>query len=905
MRIIGLIWLLLVTTLVTAAPAPEPRPFVSITHGIQHLIDLESRLTIDDVLASPGWLPVSTTGVNFGFRQETFWFRADLPPCTTKNKVFEIAYPLLDHIDLWFLGADGTHQHYRAGDLFPFKERAIDAITFAFPYECGSVTQVVMRINTSSAVQLPLQVWDEIPFYRKSAQAENAQMLYFGAMLIMVLYNLFIYISVRNITYLYYVLFALSFALFQAGIAGVGFCYLWPTLPVINHHIIDKSLVGISIFGLVFAMKYMKSETSSPRAYRSGLWMMRILTVFGVIALFLPYSLSIRILIALTGFSVANTIAILVNSLLQRMREGYFYASAWTVFLLSAFSVIFSKLGWIPAAGVAENSLQIGSVIEMLLLSFALADQTNVLRRNLGTANKKLADTLQSIEQIVAEKTQSIRSILETMKQGIVTVKGNDLVIQPEYSDYTATLLGQSQLEGRRLTDIFIEHLDLGGDQKQQIVSALSSGMDEDIINFEFNASHLPVEVNLHDGTEIKELAVDWTPIVNDRQQVERVLISLRDVTELNRLKQNKEEQSAVLIRLQQLLNADQKTLRNFFKRALPLIEAQCRRSSAEFSDADGLRKIFVAIHTLKGESRSAGLRDVSEACHIVEDSLQTQGALDTERLIQQLIDLRQVIQEYHNLYKEKIGRMLADDDLIVDHKTMNRWEARLSSLRLARREDEDTLGDVMQDIYHLIHVDVESYRQKIQRWAKSLTKESAIAEPEIVFRGTIRYLSKDAVELLDQCLVHMIQNSLAHSLETPDVRLSQGKSPAGCITIHLVPRHDRVLVQVRDDGRGLNLKAIEERAIVSGMMQPGEALTRPRIQDFLFAAGFSSASQISELSGRGVGMHAIREFVSEAGGQVYLEIGEPVDHHATLTVVVDLAASFFPGMTLKVRKTA
>ncbi|WP_245676838.1 ATP-binding protein, partial [Oligoflexus tunisiensis] len=123
--------------------------------------------------------------------------------------------------------------------------------------------------------------------------------------------------------------------------------------------------------------------------------------------------------------------------------------------------------------------------------------------------------------------------------------------------------------------------------------------------------------------------------------------------------------------------------------------------------------------------------------------------------------------------------------------------------------------------------------------------------------------------------------------------------------TIHLVPRHDRVLVQVRDDGRGLNLKAIEERAIVSGMMQPGEALTRPRIQDFLFAAGFSSASQISELSGRGVGMHAIREFVSEAGGQVYLEIGEPVDHHATLTVVVDLAASFFPGMTLKVRKTA
>jgi HPt (histidine-containing phosphotransfer) domain-containing protein len=906
LRNLGLIFLLLVTSLAAAASAPETRPSIPITEGIQYLIDPDDRLNLGEALASPEWRPTSSTGINFGFRPETFWFQAELPPCTSQKKIFEIPYPLLDHIDLWFLGSDGPRQHFRTGDAFPFKERAVDATTFAFPYECGTDTQVIIKIKTSSAVQLPLRTWDETRFYRESARADNTQMLYFGAMLVMVLYNLFIYISARNISYFYYVLFALSFALFQAGIAGLGFCYLWPNLPVINHHIIDKSLVGIDIFGLLFAMKYMKGEQYSPRAWRSGIWLIRVLAVFGVISLFLPYSISIRILLFLSSLGVVNNLAILVSSLLQKKREAYFYASAWTVFLLGAVSVIFSKLGLIPAAGLAENSLQVGSVLEMLLLSFALADQTNVLRRNLGTANKKLADTLQSIEQIVAEKTQSIRSILQTMKQGIITVKGNELRIQPEYSDYTTTLFGQTQLEGQKLMDIFIEHLDLGGDQKQQIVSALSSGMDEDPINFEFNASHLPAAVNLRDGSEIKELAVDWTPIVNENEQVERVLISLRDVTELNRLKQNKEEQSAVLIRLQQLLAADQKTLRNFFKRALPLIEVQRQRSLEELSDTEEVRKIFVAIHTLKGESRSAGLRDISEACHIVEDALQgTQGTPDFEKVMQELIGLHRIIHEYHSLYKEKIGRMLADDDLIIDHKTMNRWETKLNSLRLARREDEETLADVLQDIHHLIHVDVGNYQQKIQRWAKSLTKDSAIAEPEIYFQGTIRYLSKDAVELFDQCLVHVIQNSMAHSFETPEERLLQGKLPAGRITIHLAPRHDRVLIQIQDDGRGLNLKAITERAITKGLIQAGTTLTQARIQDFLFAVGFSSVDHISEVSGRGVGMHAIREFVAEAGGQIHLEIGGPTNGYATLTIVMDLPAGLFPGITEKARQSA
>ncbi|MDQ3232615.1 MAG: 7TM-DISM domain-containing protein, partial [Pseudobdellovibrionaceae bacterium] len=81
-------------------------------------------------------------------------------------------------------------------------------------------------MESSSAIQLPLRVWNEPNFNHRSAKIENVHMLYFGSILVMAIYNAFIFVSVRKVTYLFYVMFALSFAAFQAGITGMGFRYV-------------------------------------------------------------------------------------------------------------------------------------------------------------------------------------------------------------------------------------------------------------------------------------------------------------------------------------------------------------------------------------------------------------------------------------------------------------------------------------------------------------------------------------------------------------------------------------------------------------------------------------------------------------------------------------------------------
>ncbi len=104
-----------------------------------------------------------------------------------------------------------------------------------------------------------------------------------------------------------------------------------------------------------------------------------------------------------------------------------------------------------------------------------------------------------------------------------------------------------------------------------------------------------------------------------------------------------------------------------------------------------------------------------------------------------------------------------------------------------------------------------------------------------------------------------------------------------------------RVTITIHDDGKGLNLKAIEKRARQSGLIQDKESLTQDKILDCIFASGFSSADRVSKVAGRGVGMDTIRQFVLEAGGAVGLNIDEPRQGFAAFSIVIDLPIKLFP----------
>lgn len=143
----------------------------------------------------------------------------------------------------------------------------------------------------------------------------------------------------------------------------------------------------------------------------------------------------------------------------------------------------------------------------------------------------------------------------------------------------------------------------------------------------------------------------------------------------------------------------------------------------------------------------------------------------------------------------------------------------------------------------------------------------------ELVLEGESTEADKNVIEALADPLVHIVRNALDHGLELPEVRVAAGKPASGRLTIGARQEADQVLIEVADDGRGIDPQAIRRKAWAKGLIdeQQAERLSDQEAVELVFLPGFSTAEQVSDLSGRGVGMDAVRSAVEKLGGSVRL----------------------------------
>ena len=144
----------------------------------------------------------------------------------------------------------------------------------------------------------------------------------------------------------------------------------------------------------------------------------------------------------------------------------------------------------------------------------------------------------------------------------------------------------------------------------------------------------------------------------------------------------------------------------------------------------------------------------------------------------------------------------------------------------------------------------------------------------QLIIEGEDTEADKNIIESLAEPLIHIVRNSLDHGIESPEVRQAQGKSTTGTLTIRASQEADRVMIEIHDDGKGINPDVIREKAFEKGLIDDA---TRQRITDkeavnLVLMPGFSTAEEVSDLSGRGVGMDAVRSAVDKVNGTMALE---------------------------------
>ena len=379
--------------------ATRPLAGQPLGRAFQVLEDPSGQLTLADVQSAAQaarFAPSERDAPSFGFSPSAFWLRLDVVNSgdSARYWLLELAYPQLDSIDLYTVHADGTVQHRQTGDRVPFSQRDIPYRHFLFRLSDSPHQQQTyyLRVHSEGSVSVPLFAWTDDTFRAHENRELPLLWMIYGLVLVMALYNAFVFVSVREREYLYYCFYVVSCVLVQATLNGHAFQYLLPnTVWLANRLLLLATSVTVWT-ALLFIRRFLNLEESLPWMYRTATVFSWTSAAIALVTLFAPYKVSI-ILVVLAG--IPANLTTFVGTLVlvfRRHRPALFFAAAWVTFLVGVLLSYLRLLSVVPTNLVTTWAIQLGAALEVVLLSLALADRINIMRRGLSSLNVKLSD---------------------------------------------------------------------------------------------------------------------------------------------------------------------------------------------------------------------------------------------------------------------------------------------------------------------------------------------------------------------------------------------------------------------------------------------------------------------------------------------------------------------------------
>ncbi|MCH8499773.1 MAG: diguanylate cyclase [Marinobacter sp.] len=431
----------------------EPVPWgahshrISAAHYVEYWRDDDQNTSMSEVLAlgDQAWRRNTADEINLGYTTTPHWFRTSLVNQSNQplTILLELAYPVLDYVDVYLIRDGLVVRHYEMGDKVPFYERPIKHRHFAVPLEAepGEVLDILLRVQTTSSLQVPLTFWRPDTFFAANQSISLFEGMYYGIFVVMVLYNLFVFLAVGERSFLYYVGFITAMPLFIASLHGVSFQYLWPNAVWWNDQAIIFFLSAVVVFITLFAKKFMAVRDTNHRVLNRIMLLMVGIGGLGVFSAFLvPYGHTIRPTILVAGFGCLMILVVGIVRAWQGNVAARYFTTAWLVMLFGGIMLALSKVGAIPRNGLTENSVQVGSAIGVILLSMALADRLNREKKAAFEAQQRLfreerkvrleqeksLQFQQEANALLEQRVQERTKDLETLNQRLQELNATD-----------------------------------------------------------------------------------------------------------------------------------------------------------------------------------------------------------------------------------------------------------------------------------------------------------------------------------------------------------------------------------------------------------------------------------------------------------------------------------------------
>jgi diguanylate cyclase (GGDEF)-like protein len=381
-----------------------------------YLADPSGTLTLTDVQQVDADFR-HRQNLSFGYTRGPVWLRLTLRSHAAHARTWRVQldYPSLDNVHLYDVGADGIRES-RAGDTVPYSQRSIGHRTpvFDIPLQPGEQRTLYLRIASAGSMTLNGSLMSLSDFEQHSQRGYLVHAIYCGLLIALGLYNLLLFLALRERPFLNYVLFMGAFALGVLSLNGLGAQYLWPQAVPWSNRMLPVSLTLAALFAAIFARSFLDTRQWLPRWDRV-LVMLCFATALAVLAtLLLPVQRALQTM-SLTGLTV--TLMLLLTSFVcvgYRVPGARLFALAWMMLLAGAVLLALRNFAIIPSNFLTLYSMQIGSGLEMILLSFALAARFNELKRQREAA---LQHNERVLEQRVAERTQALEEANQRLSE--------------------------------------------------------------------------------------------------------------------------------------------------------------------------------------------------------------------------------------------------------------------------------------------------------------------------------------------------------------------------------------------------------------------------------------------------------------------------------------------------------
>ena len=354
-------------------------------------IDDEKSYTLEQILTLPESNFVSHKNFNFGLSKKAYWIKLRITPDNSNQDwLLEISHPVLDHVALYIPEDNGKYNVKKSGDALPFHNRSIKHRTFLFelPLKENQVNVFYIRVSSESTVSVPMKIWNEKAMTENRVNEQMVFGIYYGLIIAMALYNFFLFIYVKDLSYLFYVIYIVSFGLLQMSLNGLAFQYVWPNSTWFASYAPTFLIPFLASFVVQFTRYFLLTAEKIPKMdkfFQIVFWLGIILTVNAMIV---NISSILWVLIAYTFMGIPFMIGTAIRIWWQGYKPASYYLIAWSAFFIGALLYALKSIGMLPNIFITTYGLQIGGAMEVILLSIALAARINMMKKEKEDAQK-------------------------------------------------------------------------------------------------------------------------------------------------------------------------------------------------------------------------------------------------------------------------------------------------------------------------------------------------------------------------------------------------------------------------------------------------------------------------------------------------------------------------------------